>query len=328
MMLCLHVLESEDDSLAKAVVGFGVVEPFSGRVFDLYSKKVVNPRRGNVVALLSQGGVYFAPDLKKEGAALRRANPKPIPLRSRRSLETDFISGYTAYARDTALFWRNYGVSEQVILCAGVFALASVQTGIANTLRLTSYLHPYLVENELPDRKTLVDMCVRAGVGLQESRPDWFLSFQEYAETIDEMLNQEGLRDDELRRVLSLENPLPKGLSITKLSFILALIGNNTGCLDARVLNWAFGDNADQVAKAISKKTERGTVSVLSYLRYEDLEDDILTRTPYFNPEDPLGLARSQWMLWEQLGKSGPEYHDHQEFFDAVVDPRFFWEIS
>jgi hypothetical protein len=59
-------------------------------------------------------------------------------------------------------------------------------------------------------------------------------------------------------------------------------------------------------------------VSEERYARYVEAERKILTSTPYFDPADPVGLARAQWMLWEQMGKAGPEYHDHKEFFDAV----------
>lgn len=331
-MFTLHILKSPDDTLQKAVASLGIVEPYSGRVFDFATRKVIDPRREDVVALLSEGGAYFAPDLKKTPASiLRRANPDrinppPIPLRARRPLETEFSSGYTAYARDAALFWRDFGASSQVILTAGVFALASIRTGIQSTLKLTASLTPYLVENALPDRKTLVSLCQNAGVGIQENRAEWFLDFEKYVPIIEEKINQEGLRDDYLRSVLCIEKGLPVGLSTAKISFILAILGNNLGCLDARILNWAYGDGADKISKDIARKAPNGKVKESAYELYEDIEDDVLTNVPYFVPTDPLGLARAQWMLWEQLGKSGPEYHDHQELFDAVQDPRFFWE--
>jgi hypothetical protein len=327
-MFVLHVLDGGADGLADATLSIGVLEPGTGRAFDLALREVVSIADEDVVAVAHGGGAFFAPELDRAAARMRPrlvANPPaaPIPFRRRAPLaSTGVVTGYTAYAREAALFWRSHGVGAQPVLAAGVFALASIQTGIDNTLKLVALLTPYLVEGKLPDRRTLYKLCKKSGVGLQNSRPDWFQAFERY---VPEISNRAGIEfDDDFRKDLCMNTELPKGLSITKLSFVLALLGNNCGCLDARILGWAYGDSkkGSKAASTLSKK-DRGRISAGRYEKYRDAELTILGQTPYYDPEDPVGLARAQWMLWEQLGEGGAEYHDHQEFFDTVVEPRF-----
>jgi hypothetical protein len=317
-VFALHLL---DDS----TVSIGVAEPGTGRAFDLYLQQVVALNDEDTVAFMDpEGGAYFAPVVLAEAAQALAANPagpRVIPFARRRALQSDFVSGYDAQARAHALAWRQRGVSEQVILAAGVFSLASVRQGIKDTLRLTTALMPYLIDGKLPSRQKLVAICTTESSGLQESRPDWFLAFEAFVPQIEARLREGGLRDDELRRALSVDTPLPRGMSLAKLSFTLALVGNNCGCLDARVLQWAYGSpaKADEVSSYLTAKTQAGTVSKERYARYREAERKILTATPYYDPQDPVGLARAQWMLWEQMGKAGPEQHDHKEFFDAAA---------
>ena len=320
-MFVLHVIDGGGDGLADATLSIGVLEPGTGRAFDLASREVITLADDDVVAVSNGGGAFFAPELDRAALSVRPrlfANPAvaPIPFRRRAKLaSTGVVTGYTAYANDAARFWREHGVGAQPILAAGVFALASIQTPIDNTLKLTAMLTPYLVDGKLPSKRKLHTICTQAGVGLQNSRPDWFEAFEQY---VPEIESRAGTKfDDALRKDLCLNTSLPKGLSITKLSFVLALIGNDCGCLDARILGWAYGDESTKAAAYLSSKS-RGLITPARYRKYRDAEVGILRRTPYFNPEDPLGLARAQWMLWEQLGEGGPEYHDHKEFFDSV----------
>ena len=57
------------------------------------------------------------------------------------------------------------------------------------------------------------------------------------------------------------------------------------------------------------------------YEDYRKAELEILTTTPFYDPGDPVGLARSQWMLWESLGTDAVG-HSHEELFEAVLEPR------
>lgn len=322
-MFVLHLLDDDTASI-------GVAEPGTGRAYDLYLRRVIALNDDDTVAFMDpEAGVYFAPIVRAEaGAGALAANPltAPIPLSRRRKLQSEFTSGYPALARAHALRWREKPAGPKIVLAAGVFALASVRVEIDVTLRLMELLTPHLVAGNLPSRQALVAMCAPreeggTGAGLQESRPDWFLSFANFVPQIRSRMRA-GLRDDDLRRVLSVETRMPLGMSVAKLSFTLALLGNNCGCLDARVLQWAYGDERDEVQSHLSKKTRAGTVSPARYADYVRIERNILTRTPYYDPEDPVGLARAQWMLWEQMGESGPEQHDHKEFFDVASRAR------
>lgn len=322
-MFVLHLLDDDTASI-------GVVEPGTGRAYDLYLRRVVTLNDDDTVAFMDpEGGVYFAPVVIAEaGARALAANPRVIPLAQRRKLQSEFVSGYPALAREHALRWREKPASPKVILAAGVFALASVRVGIDVTMRLVEALTPHLVKGKLPSRKALSAMCAPrkqggTGAGLQDSRPDWFLSFADFVPQIEGQMLA-GLRDDELRRALCVDIPAPLGMSIAKLSFTLALLGNNCGCLDARVLTWAYGSpkKAEEASSYLTAKTASGRVSEERYARYREAERKILTATPYYDPDDPVGLARAQWMLWEQMGKTGPEHHDHKEFFDVASRAR------
>jgi len=109
---------------------------------------------------------------------------------------------------------------------------------------------------------------------------------------------QSGMRDRELRRELYLHSELPGGISIAKLSFVLALLGQNLVCLDSRILDRMFGVGANkEYARAWSH------VSELSLTRYEQVEDAFLRGNPFFRPGDVLGAARAQWLSWEVSGK-------------------------
>lgn len=354
-MFVLHTLERSDRGLEDATLSIGVIEPLSGRVYDLALRRVIVPENEDIVAIAHGGGAFFAPELRVETQQARlRANPKeakPIPFRKRREIEDDFVTGYTAYAREAALYWREHGVGYQPVLAAGIFSLASIQTPIAQTLKLMAMLAPYVAEGRLPARNRLREMCVAAGVGFQDRRPAHFEEFAKYAHVISNTIN-EGKRDWRLRKILCKDVGLPTGLGLAKVSFTLALMGNNLGCLDARIVNWAYGEEADSFLQLIGKKKSKQDrlsevppyrtfeivkqvedvpasalvvkpVSDSSYDIYKEAERAILSRVPYYDSSDPVALARAQWMLWEQLGPSGAEEHDHAEMFAAVRDPRF-----
>lgn len=353
-MFVLHTLERSDQGLEDATLSIGVVEPLSGRVYDFALRRVLTPDPEDVLAVAHGGGCFFAPELRVETQQVRlRANPKEatlIPFRKRKELQNDFVTGYTAYAREAAMYWREYGVGYQPVLTAGIFSLASIQTPITQTLKLMAMLTPYVVDGQLPSRNKLGQLCAAAGVGLQNRRPVHFEEFAKYAHVVSNAIN-EGKRDWRLRKTLCKDVGLPEGLGLAKLSFTLALMGNNLGCLDARIVNWAYEDAADSFLRQISQKKSKQDrlsetpyslfevvkqadpssasdlvtkpVGDSAYDLYKEAERAILTRVPYYDPKDPVALARAQWMLWEQLGSSGPETHDHFEMFEAVRDPRF-----
>jgi hypothetical protein len=106
-----------------------------------------------------------------------------------------------------------------------------------------------------------------------------------------------GLKDRELREHLFLHTDLPAGLSLAKLSFVLALLGHNLVCLDVRILDRMFGPGmASRYSGMWDTKTQ------LSLARYERTEDAFLRGNPFYRPNDPVGRARAQWMSWESAG--------------------------
>lgn len=118
-----------------------------------------------------------------------------------------------------------------------------------------------------------------------------------------------GLRDRELRRHLFLETETPTGISLAKLSFVLALLGQDTVCLDARLLSRMFGHRRGEVEQSWRTSTP------LSLRRYEAAENAFLKGNRFYNPKDPLGRARAQWASWESVGRARAE---HRVWLDVV----------
>jgi len=121
-----------------------------------------------------------------------------------------------------------------------------------------------------------------------------------------------GLRDRALREHLFLHSELPAGISLAKLSFVLALLGNDVVCLDVRILDRMFGSHmASRYADSWSAHTR------LSLARYERTEDAFLRGNPFYVPGALLGRARAQWRSWEAAGRS-PRKETHATWLDVV----------
>lgn len=332
-MFTLHLLEGGRSGLEDAVLGIGILDPRPPSAelvtYDLGLSKLVELRSEQVIAVADgdPARVTFAPRLRAEAVALPMAANRGgkvvrFPLRRRERPAGYTVTGYDVYAKDAALFWRRHGVGTQPVLAAGVFALASIQTPIATALRLFDMLAPYVLNDELPPDEDLALIVQTSGAGLddpQRGRPAWFRQFFDYRGTIVGAV-ADGLRDNPLRNALA-ESGMPRGLGLAKLSFVLSLLGSDVGCLDARIVGWAFkAEVANAFLQRINRKRQDGSFSPATYRAYRDAELRILTRTPWYDRADPVGLARSQWILWEQLGRPG-ELHTHEELFRAVADP-------
>lgn len=332
-MLTLHLLEGGGRGLEDAVLGIGILDPHPTTKklvsYDFGLSKLVELRSEQVIAVAEgdPARVTFAPRLTTQAtrvpmAANRDGKVVKFPLRRRPQPAGYTVTGYDVYAKDAALHWRKHGVGTQPVLAAGVFALSSIQTPIVTALRLFDMLGPYVLNDELPPDDDLVLMVQTSGAGLddpQRGRPAWFRQFFDYRKTIVGAVG-EGLRDNPLRRALA-ENSMPRGLGLAKLSFVLSLLGSDLGCLDARIVGWAFeAEVANAFLRRINRKRRNGSFGATTYRAYRDAELRILTRTPWYDRADPVGLARSQWILWEQLGRPG-ELHTHEELFRAVAEP-------
>ena len=150
---------------------------------------------------------------------------------------------------------------------------------------------------QLPPVEAIRD-CFR---GLQNSKSKMFSQVAAYAPVVRAAM-ESGLKDRALRRHLLRETDLPVGLGVSKMSFTLALLGQDTVCLDARILTRIFGsrDKATKVEEGWGKSGQR--VSELALARYEAVEDSFLNGNPFYRASHPLGRARAQWMSWESVG--------------------------
>lgn len=339
-MLTLHLLGGGKEGLADSTLSIGMLAPGSAgadlTVYDFGLRMTRSLPAEDVVALATTdpAGASFAGRPTYVSAVRAAANKKVIQFPRRREREEaprGFVTGYTEYARPAALFWREHAVGPQPLLAAGVFALSSIQTPIASALRLFVALTPYVIDNHLPSIKRLTNLVERSGAGLdspQTGRPRWYLEYEAFRHAI-VMWIENGERDDELRYQLAVERPLPLGLGLAKLSFTLALVGQNLGCLDARIIKWAFTDKTGAAfTRRVTRKRPNGSVSPEVYADYRSAELRILTETPFFDEDDPVGLARSQWMLWESLGPVEARTHTHEELFAAVQDPRVLMALG
>jgi hypothetical protein len=152
-------------------------------------------------------------------------------------------------------------------------------------------------------------------LGYHKSREQLYTQAPKWAPLVQQAFRQ-GLKDRDLRRHLFLHTETPYGISLAKLSFVLALLGQDLVCLDVRILDRMFGAGR---GKDYSK-TWDVPGRELSIERYERVEDAFLRGNPFYDPRDPVGRARAQWQSWESQGRPArPEAH--HAWLD-VVQPR------
>ncbi len=152
--------------------------------------------------------------------------------------------------------------------------------------------------------------------GLQNSKSETFQKVADYAPTIRDAIAH-GYRDRELRHILATDTDTPDGLGLSKLSFTLALLGNDTVCIDARLLKRMFPNESDRehFQRIIGKR--KGRISQNAIDAYESLEDAFLKDNPHYDPNDPLGRARAQWKSWEATGGRGAEHQTWMRLLPA-----------
>lgn len=120
---------------------------------------------------------------------------------------------------------------------SSLFAVSTVRTSIEQAEKsFNCFVELYeAAGRELPEVQK-IKMCFR---GLQNTKSRMFAEVAAYASIIQSAMAA-GLRDRELRRQLVRMTDLPAGLGITKMSFTLALLGQDCICLDARLLTRMF----------------------------------------------------------------------------------------
>lgn len=220
------------------------------------------------------------------------------------------LSGYPVAAPIIQSF-RHAVPSLDSVLISALFAVSTVRTSIEDAEKSFScFAELYKRHQRMPSVEE-IRSCFNA---LYNVKSELFLRVGEYAPVILGAI-RDGLKDRELRRVLALESDLPSGLGLAKLSFTLALLGHNTVCIDGRLLNAMFPDpvRRDNVERSYRKSPHGFTATAVQ--RYEALEDAFLRGNRYYDPQDPLGAARAQWLSWEAVGGAAAT---HSVWLNAV----------
>jgi hypothetical protein len=197
-----------------------------------------------------------------------------------------FVSGYVQ-VRPVIEAFRNQVPQLDAIRHSAVFAGMTVRTGIETAERAYECIVELYEQTGGFPAVEEIRSCIHQ-LGFPTMREPMYRQIQAWSVVCQNAIRR-GLRDRDLRRYLFLQTAMPKGLSLAKLSFTLALLGHNLVCLDARIIgrmkikeDWSHGRNTE-----------------LNLARYERAEDAFLKGNPNYDPADPLGAARAQWLSWE-----------------------------
>jgi hypothetical protein len=223
------------------------------------------------------------------------------------------LTGFSE-VRSTLLRHRSEVPTLSTIVLTTVFAGLTVGTLIAVAERgFACITDLFKKARELPALDE-VRGCIWP-LGYHRYREQLYLGAPKWAPLVQQAI-REGLKDAELRRHLFLRTETPYGISLAKLSFVLALLGHNVVCLDVRILDRMFGKG-----KAYEySKTWGAPGSELSLKRYEQVEEAFLRGNPFYDSKDPVGKARAQWISWESQGRPA-RAEAHHSWLD-VVQPR------
>jgi DNA repair protein RadC len=254
--------------------------------------------------------VYFGARIRVNEQMVRRAAEyaRVRPLRPRGqlfALPPGFMTGY-AEVRSTLEKHRAETPTLDTIRHSAVFAGITIRTSIEVAERayqcIVDLYHRH--GDEFAPIEDARD-CIRQ-LGFPKTREPQYREIQEWAFEVQRAIAS-GLRDRELRRHLILHSNVPTLLSIAKVSFILSLLGQDCVCLDARLL-----------ARSKIKEDWRGKTE-LALQRYERAEDAFLSGNPNYDPADPIGRARAQWISWEVSPVRGaPKPASHSVWLNVV----------
>jgi|HubBroStandDraft_2_1064218.scaffolds.fasta_scaffold00001_109 hypothetical protein len=219
-----------------------------------------------------------------------------------------FVTGYTE-VRPQLMKHRDRVPSVETIRLCSIFAISTIRVQIDVAERRFDCLKELWgdrpgAEFEPWDLEA-VKSCFQ---GMQNGMGDTVLNVSAWAPTVHNAIGKKKLKDRELRRYLAVENKLPHGLGLAKVSFTLALLGQDTVCLDSRLLDRMFGSDANKVGKTWNKRPD-GTLSEEHLKAYEAAEDAFLKGNKFYEPKDVVGRARAQWMSWETVGGKPAAHH-------------------
>jgi hypothetical protein len=219
------------------------------------------------------------------------------------------VSGYPL-ARPVLEKFRAEVPHEDAIRYSMLFAVSTIRVRIeAAEASFDCFVKLYEARKRMqlkPREKVFppISQITKCFSALRNAKARQFHHVSDYAPVFHKAMVETGLRDRALRRYLAQQTDLPEGLGLAKLSFTLLLLGQDCMCMDTRILTRMFGswEAAEQVQSGWGK-TPKGRISDLGLARYEAVEDSFITGNMFYDPTDPIGRARAQWISWEPLGE-------------------------
>ena len=206
----------------------------------------------------------------------------------------EFLTGYTE-VRSQLMKHREQVPSIETIALSTTFAGLTVHTQIASAEKAFRCVTDRMRGGRMATLADVDDCLVP--LGLIKSRRAMYESAGAWAPLVQEAIKS-GLKDRELRRHLYLTTETPHDIALAKLSFVLALLGHDTICLDARLLNRMYDrEEANHLAHEFGRPPSERMLA-----RYEAVEDAFLDGNPFYRPKDPIGRARAQWESWQSVG--------------------------
>jgi hypothetical protein len=270
--------------------------------FDLAGNRLLSFDLDDVEALISidPAAVYYGVELalEREERVAADLAAEALPRFAPRGYKfTPLPHGLvTGFPSRTLLRHRRAIPTIETIRLSAIFAGSTIMVGIEQAEKSFACLVD-LFEKRGRTFAPLEDIikCIRS-LGLFELRSALYEESEAWAPIVRAAIER-GLRDRALRRHLIIEAETPKGLSLAKVSFVLALLGHDCVCLDARLMNRMFGrERAVEIERGWQRFSELGV------RRYENVENTFLSGNPFYDPRDPIGKARAQWMSWESVG--------------------------
>lgn len=297
--------------------------------FDLVNERLLSFELEDVIGAVSidPAAVFYGLDLSWARAPRMAAeNPvRPLPRFAPRGYK--FLplpkGGVTGFPTRRLQLHRREVPSVETIRLSTVFAGMTIGVSIKQAEKAFGCIADIFVGRgrRFAPLGTILD-CIYS-LGYHRIRKALYEESAGWAPIVQDAIRN-GLRDRELRRYLLLQTDVPTGLSIAKTSFTLMLLGHDVVCLDVRILQCMFGKRADEMAGKWKVPTDR------SIKLYERVEDAFLKGNRFYNPRNPLGKARAQWMSWESVGSGKPrrtwcrhptvETERHQVWLDVVQD--------
>jgi hypothetical protein len=282
--------------------------------FDLVREKILSFGPDNVLGTVSidPAACFYGVELRWEKAFARplAAEASVIPRYAPRGykfqpLPKNLVSGFPATQLRRH---RRELPSLETIRLSTIFAGSTIMVSIEKAEESFACIADLFVKRgqRFAPLSQILD-CIH-GLGLHRIRSGLYRESEAWAASVQAAIAT-GKRDRELRKYLFLESRLPIGISLAKLSFTLALLGHDCVCLDARILGRMFGKKQDAVLQSWKGRTE------LALKRYERTEDAFLKGNRLYNPKDPIGRARAQWMSWESVGGKPAK---HSVWLDVV----------